>query len=27
VDLVTRRGLSPRLRDHILSEARELYAA
>jgi uncharacterized protein len=27
VDLVTRRGLSPRLRDRILAEARELYAA
>jgi uncharacterized protein len=27
VDLVTRRGLAPRLRDRVLSEARELYAA
>jgi uncharacterized protein len=27
VDLSTRRGLAPRLRDRILSEARELYAA
>jgi uncharacterized protein len=27
VDLVTRRGLSPRLRERILSEARVLYAA
>jgi uncharacterized protein len=27
VDLVTRRGLAPRLRDRILAEARELYAA
>jgi uncharacterized protein len=27
VDLVTRRGLAPRLRDRILVEARELYAA
>jgi uncharacterized protein len=27
VDLVTRRGLAPRLRDRILSEARELHAA
>jgi uncharacterized protein len=27
VDLVTRRGLAPRLRPRILAEARELYAA
>jgi uncharacterized protein len=27
VDLVTRRGLAPRLRDRVLAEARELYAA
>jgi uncharacterized protein len=27
VDLVTRRGLAPRLRERILAEARELYAA
>jgi uncharacterized protein len=27
VDLVTRRGLAPRLRDRVLSEARELHAA
>jgi uncharacterized protein len=27
VDLLTRRGLAPRLRDRILAEARELYAA
>jgi uncharacterized protein len=27
VDLVTRRGLSPRMRDRVLAEAQELYAA
>jgi uncharacterized protein len=27
VDLVTRRGLAPRLRDRVLAEALELYAA
>jgi predicted nucleotidyltransferase len=27
VDLVTRRGLAPRLRDSILASARSLYAA
>jgi hypothetical protein len=27
VDLVTRRGLSPRLRDHVLATARVLYGA
>jgi uncharacterized protein len=27
VDLVTRRGLAPRLRERVLAEARELYAA
>ncbi|MBR9990726.1 MAG: nucleotidyltransferase domain-containing protein, partial [Gemmatimonadetes bacterium] len=27
VDLVTRRGLSPRMRDHVLSSAKTLYAA
>ncbi len=27
VDLVTRRGLSPRVREHVLASARPLYAA
>lgn len=27
VDLVTRRGLAPRLREHVLSSAKTLYAA